>query len=191
MIKIGILSSHNGSGFDALYEAIQDNKLNAEVSVVISNNSSSNVLKNAKKRNISNYVVNSKIYENENLDEKITNLLKEHKCDYIFLSGYMKKIEKNLLKSFENKIFNSHPSLLPAFGGHGMYGSLVHEAVIKQKASKTGVTIHYVNENYDEGEYLLQKSLEVYENESVESLENRVKDLEASTIVEAFKLLAN
>lgn len=189
MIKIGILSSYNGSGFDALYNAIKNNVLDAEISIVISNNTKAKVLENAKNRDIPNFIVNSKIYPNDNLDDKITSLLLEHKCDYIFLSGFMKKIEKKLLKTFENRILNSHPSLLPSFGGKGMYGRFVHEAVIKAKAKKAGVTIHYVNENYDEGKYLLQNELEVADQESVDSLENRVKELESLTIVEAFKIL--
>jgi len=189
MIKIGILSSHNGSGFITLNEACENKKLNATIEVVISNNLNANVLKTAKLKNIKNYCINSKIYPNENLDLKILETFKDNGCDYIFLSGYMKKIDKSLTDFYKNKIINSHPALLPDFGGHGMYGRYVHEAVVKAKVNRTGVTIHFVNENYDEGEFILQKEIEVSPTETVDSVENRVKNLESIAIFEAFDKL--
>ncbi|MGB6329726.1 MAG: phosphoribosylglycinamide formyltransferase [Halarcobacter sp.] len=190
MKRIGILSSYNGSGFDTINKACENEILNAQVVLVISNNSNAKVLEKAEKNNIPNFIINSKKYPNENIDEKITNLMKEFKIDYIFLSGYMKKIEKNLLNTFKNKIINSHPALLPKFGGKGMYGSFVHEAVLREKESESGCTIHFVNENYDEGEYILQKKIQIDENETLDSLENKIKNLEAITIVEAFLKLS-
>src|SRR5574344_1068126 len=158
MKKIGILASYNGSGFETIQKAIEDKILDA------------------------------KVVPNENLDLKITNILKEYECDYIFLSGFMKKIEDNMLKTFENKIINTHPAILPSiYGGAGMYGHFVHEAVVKNGEKKSGVTIHYVNENYDEGEKILIKELLLDENETAETLENRIKELEKIAIVEAFK----
>lgn len=184
MIKIGILSSYNGTGFLALQEAIERNILDAKVVIVISNNSTATVLEKASEKMIPNFIVNKNSCENEDLE--ITNLMKKYEVDYIFLSGYMKKIEKNLLNEFHNKIINSHPALLPKFGGKGMYGRFVHEAVIEAKERESGCTIHYVNENYDEGEYLLQKKISLPNDETVEKLENRIKDLEQEAIVEAF-----
>ena len=101
----------------------------------------------------------------------------------------MKKIEKNLVTTFNNKIVNSHPALLPKFGGKGMYGTNVHKAVIEANEKESGCTIHFVNENYDEGKFILQNKIVLDENETVESLENRIKDLEGITIIEAFKKL--
>ena len=191
MIKIGILSSHNGSGYKTIQNACNKGILNAEVVLVISNNSEAKVLKEAAKNDVPNFIINQNLFANENLDAKITNLLQEYNCDYIYLSGYMKKIEENLLKTFENKIINSHPALLPNFGGKGMYGKNVHEAVIASKESISGVTIHYVNENYDEGEYILQKSLTLAENETAESLEEKIKNLESIAIIESFQKIIN
>jgi len=186
--KIGILASYNGSGFETIQEAIQKGVLKAKVGVIITNNSDAKVLQKAKKYNIKSFVINSKLFPNENLDLKITQILKDFSCDYIFLSGYMKKIEKNLLKTFSNKIINTHPAILPSiYGGKGMYGHFVHEAVIKNSEKKSGVTIHYVNENYDEGEKILVKELILNENETAETLENRIKELEKIAIVEALK----
>ncbi len=187
MIKIGILSSHNGSGYKTLHKACEKGILNAQVALVISNNSDAKVLKSAAKRETPNFIINQKLFPNESLDKKITELMQEYECDYIFLSGYMKKLETILVSTYENKIINSHPALLPKFGGKGMYGRNVHEAVVKAGEKTSGVTIHFVNEHYDEGEFILQKSLELTSNETVDSLEQKIKDLESVAIIEAFQ----
>ncbi len=189
MKRIGILSSHNGSGFETIQKACEEKKLDAQVVLVISNNSDAFVLKKAEDKNIPSFIINSKKYPNEDLDKKITQLMLEFKIDYIFLSGYMKKIEKNLISTFENKIINSHPALLPNFGGKGMYGDNVHKAVLESQQNVSGCTIHFVNENYDEGEYILQKTLEIRDDETIISLSNRIKQLESIAIVEAFQKL--
>jgi phosphoribosylglycinamide formyltransferase-1 len=189
MKRIGILSSHNGSGFETIQKACEEKKLDAQVVLVISNNSDALVLKKAEDKNIPNFIINSKKYPDEDLDKKITQLMIDFKIDYIFLSGYMKKIEKNLISTFENKIINSHPELLPNFGGKGMFGDNVHKAVLEAKQTVSGCTIHFVNENYDEGEYILQKTLEIKDDETVTSLSNKIKKLESIAIVEAFQKL--
>ena len=188
MKKIGILASYNGSGFETIQKAIETGILNAKVEVIITNNSDAGVLEKASKYGIKSFVINKNLFPDENLDLKISQILKEYGCDYIFLSGFMKKIEDNMLKTFENKIINTHPAILPSiYGGAGMYGHFVHEAVVKNGEKKSGVTIHYVNENYDEGEKILIKELFLDENETAETLENRIKELEKIAIVEAFK----
>ena len=190
--KIGILASYNGSGFETIQKAIIEKKFNAKVVVVISNNTNAAVLEKAESYDIPNFIINDKRYPNQDIDDKIARLLKEFECDYIFLSGYMKKIESKLLETFSNKIINTHPALLPSiYGGKGMYGRFVHEAIIKNNEKKSGVTIHYVNEVYDEGEIILKKELALEKDETADSLENKIKNLEKEAIVEAFeKLLA-
>jgi len=190
MKKIGILASYNGSGFETIQKAIENSELDAKVVVVITNNTNAGVLEKAESYNIPHFIINDKRYPNQNIDDKITRLLLEFECDYIFLSGYMKKIESKLLSAFPNKIINTHPAILPSiYGGVGMYGRFVHEAIIKNGEKKSGVTIHYVNEVYDEGEKILVKELEIAENETVDSLENKIKELEKEAIVQAFKKL--
>ena len=190
MTKIGILASYNGSGFETIQKAINEKILNAKVVVVITNNSNAGVLEKAESYDIPHFVINDKRYPGQDIDDKISRLLLEFGCDYIFLSGYMKKIESKLLSAFPNKIINTHPAILPSqYGGKGMYGRFVHEAIIENKEKKSGVTIHYVNEVYDEGEKILVKELLLDENETVDSLENRIKELEKEAIVEAFKKL--
>ena len=180
MDKIAIFASHNGSGFEAILEAIACKKLHLKIAFVVSNNTDAPVLQKAKYANIPAYLVNSKHYNDP--DKKIYQLLKKHSCKYIFLSGYMKKIPANITKNFH--VINSHPSLLPNYGGNGMYGRYVHEAVIANMESKSGVTIHYVNEFYDDGKIILQKELTLSKNENVDSLEQKIKKLEKVAIVE-------
>jgi phosphoribosylglycinamide formyltransferase-1 len=181
--RIAILASHNGSGFNALYEAALKKEIAIEIVLVISNNSGATVLQNAADYGIDTFVINSKT--DENPDEKIENLFYKYGCEYIFLSGYMKKVGDNITTNF--KVINSHPSLLPKYGGEGMYGRFVHEAVIKNQEKQSGVTIHEVNNEYDSGKIILQKKLELSIDENIDSLELKIKELEQSAIVEAFK----
>lgn len=192
MTKIGILASYNGSGFETIQKAIENKILDAKVVVVITNNTNAGVLEKAESYNIPYFIINDKRYPGLDIDDKITRLLLEFGCDYIFLSGYMKKIESKLLNAYPNKIINTHPAILPSiYGGVGMYGRFVHEAVIKNGEKESGVTIHFVNEVYDEGEKILVKKLKLEENETVDTLEEKIKNLEKEAIVEAFeKLLA-
>jgi len=188
MNKIAIFASHNGTIFDTLYEEslsnLSDISSPFQIALVISNNSIAKILEKAKDKNISNYVVNGSLYDD--VDKEILRLLKKHDCEYILLAGYMKKISPVLANNFF--IINSHPALLPDFGGSGMYGRFVHEAVIKSGVQKSGVTIHRVNENYDEGEIILQKTVLLDVNETVDSLENKIKELEKKAVLEALKI---
>ncbi|WP_201523176.1 phosphoribosylglycinamide formyltransferase [Aliarcobacter butzleri] len=188
MTKIGILASYNGSGFETIQKAIENKILDAKVVVVITNNTNAGVLEKAESYDIPYFIINDKRYPGQDIDDKITRLLLEFGCDYIFLSGYMKKIESKLLSAYPNKIINTHPAILPSiYGGVGMYGRFVHEAVIKNSEKESGVTIHFVNEVYDEGEKILVKKLKLEENETVDTLEEKIKNLEKEAIIEAFK----
>lgn len=190
MTKIGILASYNGSGFETIQKAIENKILDAKVVVVITNNTNAGVLEKAESYDIPYFIINDKRYPGQDIDDKITRLLLEFGCDYIFLSGYMKKIESKLLSAYPNKIINTHPAILPSiYGGVGMYGRFVHEAVIKNSEKESGVTIHFVNEVYDEGEKILVKKLKLEEHETVDTLEEKIKNLEKEAIVEAFKKL--
>jgi phosphoribosylglycinamide formyltransferase-1 len=190
MKKIGILASYNGSGFQTIKKACDEGILDAQVVVLVSNNTNANALNIAEQMLIPNFIINNNRYPNENLDEKIAKLFKEFDCDYIFCSGYMKIIGSKLISSFEEKIVNTHPALLPSkYGGKGMYGRFVHEAIIKNNEKKSGVTIHFVNEKYDDGRIILKKEIELSNDETVDSLESKIKDLESLAIIDAFKKL--
>ena len=188
MNKIAIFASHNGTIFDTLYEEslsnLSDVSSSFRIALVISNNYTAKILEKAQDKDVPNYIVNGSLYDD--VDEEIINLLKKYDCEYILLAGYMKKISPVLANNFF--IINSHPALLPDFGGSGMYGRFVHEAVIKSGVRKSGVTIHRVNENYDEGEIILQKTVLLVVNETVDSLENKIKELEKTAVLEALRI---
>jgi len=180
-MKLALLASHNGSALDAIYNAISAGELqNLELSLIISNNSDAKVLQKAAAYGIPLKYINAKT--DANPDEALFEALQKESIDIIFLAGYMKKIAAKITQNF--KIINSHPALLPKFGGTGMYGRHVHEAVIANNETLSGVTIHEVNENYDEGAIILQKSLTLHADETVESLEKRIKELEKKAIIE-------
>lgn len=166
----------------ALYEAIQKQKLDFEIVVVISNNSNAEVLNKGVEFGITTFVINQKTEQNP--DEKIFEIFDKLGVEFVLLSGYMKKISPQITKNF--KVINSHPALLPKYGGHGMYGRYVHEAVFNAKESVTGCTFHYVSEEYDEGEIILQKEVDISPQDNAETIEAKVKELEALGIVEVF-----
>lgn len=184
MTKVAILASHNGSGFNALYKASLEKKLAVEIVLLISNNSKSPALSNAKKYGVPSKLINAKTELNP--DKSIYESLVASGCGYVFLSGYMKKLSLEVTKNF--KVINSHPSLLPKYGGVGMYGAFVHEAVIKNREKVSGVTIHEVNEVYDDGKIILQKEITLASDETVQTLEEKIKKIEAQAIVEAFSI---
>ena len=187
MTNLAIFSSHNGSGFDALYKAYKSKILNINIRLLISNNSDAKCITNAKKRDIDAYVINKNTCKN--IDDSIFNLLKKYECKTVFLSGYMKKISPKICNNF--KIINCHPALLPKFGGQGMYGRFIHESVIKNKEKESGVTIHEVNSKYDDGKIILQNKLIIKNSDNVDALEKKIKKLESKTIVDAFKICLN
>jgi phosphoribosylglycinamide formyltransferase 1 len=184
-MNLAILASHNGSAFDYILESKQQNLLpNINLALVITNNSNANIINKANKANIPCIVINSKLYPDINLDEKIKDTLLQYKVDFVLLAGYMKKIGNEIVDSFPNKIINSHPALLPKYGGVGMYGRFVHEAVLANKEKSSGVTIHFVNNHYDEGEIILQKSINIDSSWNEDKLEYNIKLLEKEAIIE-------
>ena len=187
MKNIAILASHSGSGLDAIYEAVQNATLKCNIAVVISNNTNAVALQKAEKYGLKNFLVNAA--NSEDPDERLYSILQANNCEYIFLSGYMKKLSPKITQNF--KVINSHPALLPNYGGAGMYGRFVHEAVVRNQEEKSGVTIHEVNENYDEGKIILQKSFLLQKDETPQSLETKIKALEKIAIVEGLQLCLN
>jgi phosphoribosylglycinamide formyltransferase-1 len=182
MKKIAVFASHGGSDLQAIIDGCKAGKINARVCVVISNNGGSMALQRAKNENIPALHISEKKFLN--CEEEIFNALAYHNADIIFLAGYMKKIPDAVLEKFENKIFNIHPSLLPKFGGKGMYGINVHKAVIDAGENETGITIHRVTAEYDAGDILAQKKVPVLAGDTPEILAARVLEQEHIFLVE-------
>ena len=174
-LRLGVLASGGGSNLQAIIDRSESGTLNADVVVVISNNSKSGALERARKHNIKACHISTYTEGNEeSVDMVITEKMKENEVDIVILAGYMKKIGLKLLEAFEGKILNIHPALLPKFGGDGMYGRLVHEAVLEEGEKESGPTVHIVDSEYDRGPILEQRKIPVLPDDTPETLAARV-----------------
>ena len=178
--KLAVLASGNGSTLQAIIDAIESKKLNSRINIVISNNKDAYALERAKKSNIKTYVLID--YKNE---EELYNVLKKEGVDLVVLAGYLKLIPKNVIKEFI--IINTHPALLPKYGGKGMYGMNVHRAVVENHEKETGVTLHFINEEYDKGRIIAQTKVKVSKNDTPEDVSNNVQKAEKIQLVNALK----
>ncbi len=184
-MNIAVFASHGGSDLQAIIDGCKSNQINAKVAVVISNNGDSMALKRANKEEIPAYHLSAKkCGDEEVLAKEILKVLSEYSVDMIFLAGYMRMLHVSILEKYDNRIFNIHPALLPKFGGKGMYGMNVHNAVIEANEQETGVTIHRVNAEYDSGEIVAQTKVPVLEGDTAEVLAARVLEKEHEFLVE-------
>ena len=173
MKKIVIFAS--GSGTNAENIVLYFNKIKeAKVIYIFSNNANAKVLERAKNLNIPSEVFSKEEFNGDKVLQKLNSI----QPDLIILAGFLLKFPQNCVAAFQNKIINIHPALLPKYGGKGMYGMNVHRAIVENKESETGITIHYVNENYDEGNIIFQKSVSLLENETPEEVAAKVYELE-------------
>ncbi|AMC11445.1 phosphoribosylglycinamide formyltransferase [Lutibacter profundi] len=173
MKRIAILASGTGTNAENIIKYFKNNSLISVVQV-LSNNKEADVLKKAKRLGIpSRYFDKNSLF---NTNEILT-ILKEQ-ADYIILAGFLWKIPLKIIELFPNKILNIHPALLPKYGGKGMYGMHVHNAVVENREKETGITIHFVNENYDEGAIIFQKSVEVLVCDTAEDVAKKIHVLE-------------
>lgn len=190
-MKMAVFASHGGTDLQAIIDGCASGKINATVSIVISNNGDAMALKRAKKAGIKTYHLSSKIIPSEeDLSNKMLSILKKHNIDMIFLAGYMKMLPEKIIFEYHNRIFNIHPALLPKYGGKGMYGINVHKAVIDAHENETGVTIHRVSNEYDRGEIVGQTNVKVMPNDTPEILATRVLEREHTFLVEVISDIA-
>jgi phosphoribosylglycinamide formyltransferase 1 len=173
-MNIALFASGAGSNVNNIINYFKYDETN-KVNIVLSNNLNSGALTFAKDNNIDTYVFNKDELCNTNL---VLDIIKKYDIDLIVLAGFLLKIPKQFIDNFNGKIINIHPSLLPKYGGKGMYGINIHNAVIKNKEKQSGITIHYVNENYDEGNIIAQHKINLLNNETPESLLEKIKILE-------------
>ena len=175
-ISLGILASHGGTNLQAIIDACETGSIDAHVAVVVSNNSKSYSLQRARSSGIPAFHLSSQTHsKKKDLDLAIADILKKYKVDLIILAGYMKRIGPIVLKAFHNRVINSHPALLPKYGGKGMYGDRVHKAVVNAKSAETGISIHLVDEDYDHGPIISQKIIAVDSSEGVEFVKKNVQ----------------
>ena len=184
ILKLAVLVSGNGTTLQAIIDAIKEKKLNAEIKIVISNTSEAYGLTRAKEANINYYVLND--YKDE---KELYNKLKESDVDLVVLAGYLKIIPINVIRDF--KIINTHPALLPKYGGKGMYGMNVHRAVVENHEKETGATIHFVNEEYDKGKIISQTKVRVFKKDTPEDVSARVQKAEKIQLIKVLKDFSN
>lgn len=173
MKKIVIFASGSGSNAEKIILHFKNNTL-GNVVAVFTNNLHAKVLERAKSHDIPAYVFDREELNNGNVLEKVEAI----QPDLIVLAGFLLKFPENIIKEYPNKIINIHPALLPKYGGKGMYGMHVHQAVLDNQEKETGITIHYVNEHYDEGGIIFQQSVSVENCKTTECVAEKVHKLE-------------
>jgi len=178
-LKLGVLASGGGTNLQSIIDRSLDGSVSAEVVVVISNNSGAGALERARKHGIDALHV-SEVTEGsvEAADRRITDEMVSRGVDLVALAGYMKKVGPVLLTTYEGRLLNIHPALLPKFGGKGMYGMRVHEAVIAAGEKESGPTVHIVDDKYDHGPILAQIKVPVLPDDTPETLQKRVLEKE-------------
>lgn len=190
MLGLGILASHKGTNLQAIIAACADGRLTSNIRVVISNNARSGALAKAKRSNILACHMSSKTHpDSAALDRAIRDKLSSCGVDLVLLAGYMKKLGPMTVELYKNRVLNSHPSILPRFGGQGMFGSRVHKAVIDAGMQVTGVTIHMVDNQYDHGPVVAQCRVPVETNDTIDLLEERVQARERLFWVEVLRMI--
>ena len=188
---LGIFASGRGSNFEAILEAIREGRLDAEARLLLSDKRDAGALSVAKNYGVPTAVVSKTDFTSRELFvEAMLSTLKDHGVDFIALAGYMKKVPDEVISAYRNRIVNIHPALLPAFGGKGMYGHHVHQAVLDQGCKVTGVTVHIVDEAYDHGPIVAQRCVPVKEDDTVDTLAVRVLKTEHKMYAEALQLFA-
>lgn len=174
MIRIAIFASGSGSNAEKICEYFSE-RTDVKVSLILTNNPEAGVIKRARKLHIPVVIFDRKtFYESE----RILQLLQNDQTDFIVLAGFMMLIPTFLVQNYAGKMVNIHPALLPKHGGKGMYGHFVHEAVVAAKETQSGITIHFVNEHYDEGNIIFQATCEVAETDSADDVAEKIHILE-------------
>ena len=189
-LHLGFLASHGGSNMQTIIDACKQGRLDAKPCVVISNNSDSMALMRAGTEGIPRYHISAATHPGETEDRAILRTLRAHNVDTVILAGYMKRIGPETLQAYRGRILNIHPALLPKFGGRGLYGKQVHEAVLRAGEKVTGVTVHVIDEQYDTGPVLNQVQVPVMENDTVDSLAERVLRHEHLLYVETLRMIS-
>ena len=188
MIRLGVLGSTRGTDLQVILESVKAKKLNATVSVVISNKEKAYILKRAQNNGLPSIFINHKNKKRENFDLELTSTLEKYNVEFILLIGFMRILSSTFCNRWRHKIINVHPSLLPKYsGGKDMN---IHEQVIENGDKESGCTIHFVTEELDKGPILIQKKCKVNTNETPETLKVKVQGLEGIAFIEAINQIA-
>ena len=190
--RLAVFCSGSGSNFKSIYQAIAEKTLNAEIVLCLSNRSQCGAMEFARQQGIATLHITEKQFGTfDEFAAAMVKQLKDAQIDIVLLAGYMRKVPDAVVKAFPDKMLNIHPALLPKFGGEGMYGLFVHTAVLEAGETESGATVHFVNEEYDKGKILLQRTVPVLPGDTPETLAARVLECEHQLYPDALeKLLA-
>ncbi len=190
--KVAFMASGGGTNMQAIIDACVTGELAAEPCLVISNNAGSGALERARVAGIKALHMSSRTHADpDKLDAAMLEILQEQQIELLLLAGYMKKLGSRVLGYYRGRILNVHPSLLPCYGGQGMYGNNVHAAVLEAGETESGATIHIVDEEYDQGPVLAQSKVVVLPGDTIESLASRVLKVEHRLYVETLGRILN
>ena len=173
MKRIAVFASGSGSNAENFINYFRQNDA-ADISLVLSDNKSAKVLQRAEKHGVPHAVFTKE----ELACGKVLEKLKRNKIDFIVLAGFLRLVPADIINSYQGRIVNIHPALLPSYGGNGMYGMNVHKAVVEAGEEESGITIHYVNEHYDQGDIIFQAHTEIYPDDTPEDVAEKVHALE-------------
>jgi phosphoribosylglycinamide formyltransferase-1 len=189
-MRLAFLASHNGSSAKAITLACDNGMLAADPVLMISNNPDCPAFSWAKDHKVKTFCLNEKLLRSaEAVDREIGHVLEDHRIDLVVCSGYMKLIGPQTIRAAKGRILNVHPALLPRHGGKGLYGRKVHEAVIAEGDSETGITIHLVDEEYDHGRILAQHCIPVAPGDMATDIEAKVKAAEPDFYIDTLRRL--
>lgn len=174
MKNIAIFASGNGTNAECIADFFKNNNA-VQVKLILSNKPDAGVLKRAERMGIESFVFNREMFYHSS---EVISKLETVNIDLIVLAGFLWLVPENMLNKYQNRMINIHPALLPKYGGKGMYGRRVHEAVISNNEKYSGITIHYVNEKYDEGQVIFQKEIEVLNDDTPDTLASRIHEME-------------
>ncbi len=190
--RIGILASGSGTNLQAFIDTVENGDIDADIAVVVSNNSKAVALERARNHGIKAvHLSNLHHPDDRELDLAFVTLFRKLGVNLVLLCGYMKKRGPDFVNAFRNRILNVHPALIPRHCGLGMYGIKVHESVIASGDKETGVTIHIVNEEYDQGPVVAQRKIGVLDSDNAETLQKRVLVLEHSLFPEVVAMVCS
>src|SRR5262245_65817115 len=190
-MNIGVLASHEGTTLQTVLDACADGRIDGRIAVVVSNNSGSGALRRAREAGVTVAHLSSTTHPDPvALDSAIRDVLRAAAVDLVLLAGYMKKLGPTTIDAFKGRILNTHPALLPKFGGQGMYGDRVFEAVIEAGETESGVSIHLVDGELDTGRVVRQCKVPVVPGDSSETLKARIRMRERDFVVETLAEIA-
>lgn len=191
-VNIGVLISGGGTNLQALIDNIDNDNINGRIKIVVSNKRDAYGLERAKASGIPTMHINRKDFSNEEeYNKKIIQELKAKGVELVVLAGYLKVLSSEFIRQYNMKIINIHPSLIPSFSGKGYYGENVHKAVLDRGVKLTGATTHFVDEGTDTGPIIMQKCINIDEDENIKSLKEKVLEIEHNILVKSVAFYCN